>query len=336
MHALHRTLSLGFLALAPQAATAGEHFVADFDQAVAIARKEGKDLFVDFTGSDWCGWCIKLDQEVFSHDEFLTAAKRSFVLVALDFPRGDEVKAQVPNPERNAELRDKYEVSDFPTCLLMTAEGDVYGQMGYQAGGPEKFVADLEAFRTKDRKALLEAIALVGEFEAAEGAAQVAVWERAVALLETLGRESAVATRLAAPVRSALETDPDNAAGRKLRAVGALLKSGQADGEVLEAAAALDPKNEHGLLEQVLFAKLDRGFSSEEDVREFSAQVADLDAMGPIKDRQVAFWLYAVVADMNDRHLDDAVTARRFAKKAKAIGSEREDIMARLDEILGE
>lgn len=335
MHALHRTLALGFLALAPQAATAGEHFLDDFDQAVALAKGEGKDLFVDFTGSDWCGWCIKLDKEVFSHDEFLTAAQEHFVLVALDFPRKEEAKARVPNPERNAELRDKYEVSGFPTCLLMTAGGDVYGQMGYQEGGPEKFVGDLEAFRAKDRKVLLDAIALVKEFEAAEGAARVAVWERVVTLLETLERDSAVAARLAGPVRSALETDPDNAAGRKLRAVKALVLTGQADDEVLDAAAALDPKNKNGLLEQVLFAHLDRGFADEEQVREFSREVAELDAMGPIKDREVAFWLYAVVADMNDRHLGDPVTARRFAKKAKEIGSEREDIIERLDEILG-
>ena len=63
---------------------ASEGWIADFDEAVKLAKAEKKDLFVDFTGSDWCGWCKKLDAEVFSKEEFLTAAKKSFVLVALD------------------------------------------------------------------------------------------------------------------------------------------------------------------------------------------------------------------------------------------------------------
>ena len=44
------------------------HWYADFDKATAAAEKEGKDLLVDFTGSDWCGWCIRLDEEVFEHE----------------------------------------------------------------------------------------------------------------------------------------------------------------------------------------------------------------------------------------------------------------------------
>ena len=79
-------------------------WLTDFDKAVETAKQEKKDLLVDFTGSDWCGWCIKLKEEVFDHDEFTKAVTPHFVLVALDYPRGEEAKAKVPNPERNKEL----------------------------------------------------------------------------------------------------------------------------------------------------------------------------------------------------------------------------------------
>src|SRR6185295_16165266 len=112
-----------------------ERFIADFDKAAALAKKEHKDLLVDFTGSDWCGWCIKLHKEVFDFDSFLDGAEESFVLVALDYPNGDEAKAKVPNPARNDELRKKYAIAGYPTVLLMTPDGEVFAKTGYAPGG---------------------------------------------------------------------------------------------------------------------------------------------------------------------------------------------------------
>ena len=143
MRSLSSTLAIGLLAtLATPAAAADEVnvWIGDFDQAVEIAKRDGKDLFVDFTGSDWCKWCIQLHNEVFDHEQFLVAAQKDYVLVALDFPNSEEAKAKVSNPERNDELSKKYQISGFPTVLLMTAEGDVFGRTGYQAGGPEAYV----------------------------------------------------------------------------------------------------------------------------------------------------------------------------------------------------
>src|SRR5262245_22597297 len=147
-------------------------WVADFDKAVEIAKKEKKDLFVDFTGSDWCGWCIKLHSEVFDHAEFLTAAKADFVLVSLDFPRTADAKAKVPNPKRNEERSKRYEIQGFPTILLMTPDGDVYGQTGYQPGGPEKYVEHLKELRTKGRAELDQVIAIVRDFESGNAEAK--------------------------------------------------------------------------------------------------------------------------------------------------------------------
>ncbi|NRA97433.1 MAG: thioredoxin family protein [Planctomycetes bacterium] len=180
-------LTVACLALAPSAMGSSDAFLDDFDEAVTLARKENKDLFVDFTGSDWCGWCIKLDEEVFSHEEFLVEARKDYVLVALDYPRSDEAKAAVPNPERNDELRDKYGVRGYPSCLLMTADGDVYGKTGYQAGGPEKYIEHLRSLRESGRKALEEVLELVKRFDAAKCKQRLAVWERARTEGETGG-----------------------------------------------------------------------------------------------------------------------------------------------------
>ncbi|MGB0767609.1 MAG: hypothetical protein ACPGYV_07840, partial [Phycisphaeraceae bacterium] len=77
----------------------------------------------------------------------LDEAKKNWVLVALDFPRDEEIKAKVPNPERNKELQAKYGVRGFPTILLMTADGEVFGRTGYQAGGPEKYLEHMAELR---------------------------------------------------------------------------------------------------------------------------------------------------------------------------------------------
>ncbi|MDP7246662.1 MAG: redoxin domain-containing protein [Planctomycetota bacterium] len=115
-------------------------WIPDFDQAVLLAEKQNKDLLVDFTGSDWCGWCTKLHEEVFQHEAFWRPILNDFILVALDYPRKDPAKAAVPNPKRNQELKAQYGIRGFPTLLLMTASGEVYGQTGYRKGGPELYV----------------------------------------------------------------------------------------------------------------------------------------------------------------------------------------------------
>ena len=75
------TLSLG------TALAGGEGWTHDFEAAKKQAADENKDLLIDFIGSDWCGWCIKLNEEVFSHDEFKTGVKDKYVLVELDYPK---------------------------------------------------------------------------------------------------------------------------------------------------------------------------------------------------------------------------------------------------------
>jgi thioredoxin-related protein len=331
-----RALTLSALALLAtnNLATAHDGWVADFDEAVKIARAEGKDLFVDFTGSDWCGWCKKLNAEVFDHDEFMTAAKKDFVLVALDYPHAEEVKAKVPNPKRNAELLAKYEIQGYPTILLMTADGDVFGQTGYQPGGPEKYIASLAELRTTGKKQMAEVAALVAAFDKATGPDKDKAWDAIVAALTTYGSDNPHSKKLIPAVRGALKGDADNAKGQKKRAVTALLAAGVVDEEVLTAAIALDPKNEAGLYEQAISAQF-KNVDSEEGAKAALESFTKLEAAGPLKDKKVAVELYAYAAVMTMQANNDLDKAKVYAKKAKEIGSDNARLIEAMDQILG-
>ena len=117
-------------------------WLTSFEDAKAAAKKDNKMILADFTGSDWCGWCIKLKDEVFSKPEFQTWAAKNVVLLELDFPRktqlSDELKKQ------NQELAQKYGIRGYPTILFLDAEGKQVGKSGYQAGGPAAWIKSAE------------------------------------------------------------------------------------------------------------------------------------------------------------------------------------------------
>ena len=94
-----------------------ELWQTDYKAALAKAKAEKKYVLADFTGSDWCGWCIKLHNEVFEKEPFKTEAPKQYVLVELDFPQEkkqpDELKKQ------NADLSEKYKIEGYPSVLLL-------------------------------------------------------------------------------------------------------------------------------------------------------------------------------------------------------------------------
>lgn len=120
----------------------GDAWHIDFEAAKAKAKEEQKPMLLDFTGSDWCGWCIKLDKEVFSQDIFKSYADSSLVLVELDFPRKNEqseaTKAQ------NQKLKEKYKIRGYPTIVILSAEGELIEKTGYQRGGAEVYVEHIK------------------------------------------------------------------------------------------------------------------------------------------------------------------------------------------------
>ena len=126
-------------------------WVNDFEKAKQTAATEGKDLLMDFTGSDWCSWCIKLHKEVFNQGAFKTAAPKNFVLVELDYPQ-DKSKLSKEVQEQNAKLQQQFSVQGFPTILLADASGRPYAQTGYQEGGAEEYLKHLDELRVVKAK----------------------------------------------------------------------------------------------------------------------------------------------------------------------------------------
>jgi protein disulfide-isomerase len=120
-------------------------WLTDPKQAQEQAKADKKLILVDFTGSDWCGWCIKLDREVFSKPEFQEYAKANLVLLEVDFPRGRQLPAA--EQERNSELAQKYGIQGFPTIVVLDGEGKQVGELGYTPGGPAAFIAELNKLR---------------------------------------------------------------------------------------------------------------------------------------------------------------------------------------------
>ena len=117
----------------------------NYEKAAKQAQAEKKLMLLDFTGSDWCGWCIKLDNEIFSKNEFKKYAKDNLVLVKLDFPRGKSQTAAVK--KQNQELGQKYNIQGYPTVIVLDSNGQQVGQLGYMEGGPQAFIAELDKLK---------------------------------------------------------------------------------------------------------------------------------------------------------------------------------------------
>lgn len=119
----------------------------DLPAAQAQAKSENKIVLMDFTGSDWCSWCIKFKKEVLDTKAFQDYAAKNVVLVELDYPR----KTAQPDAlkKANAALKDQYKIEGFPTLIVLDKNGKQIGkQVGYEAGGPKAFIAKLEGFKS--------------------------------------------------------------------------------------------------------------------------------------------------------------------------------------------
>ena len=114
-------------------------WLTDLPQAQTKAKQESKFVFLDFTGSDWCRWCIKLHKEVFSKPEFAEYAKKNLVLVEVDFPHSKKLSAA--QTKANNALQTKYDIEGYPTLVVLDANGKLLGKMNYVPGGPKPFLA---------------------------------------------------------------------------------------------------------------------------------------------------------------------------------------------------
>ena len=126
-------------------ASAKPGWFTSYELAQKEASSKNRLLLMDFTGSDWCGWCIMLDKEVFSKPEFKEYASKNLVLLELDFPRSKKMPPDTA--KQNERLAVKYGIQGFPTVVVFDSNGKPLGALGYQAGGPQAFIAQLEKLR---------------------------------------------------------------------------------------------------------------------------------------------------------------------------------------------
>jgi protein disulfide-isomerase len=116
-------------------------WIDNWDLAIAVARETGRTVLVNFTGSDWCSWCIKLASEVFEKKAFEAYAQENLVLLKLDFPRKIAQSAELKMQNNN--LQRQFGIQGYPTILLVNAEGKEIGRTGYQPGGPDAYIKHL-------------------------------------------------------------------------------------------------------------------------------------------------------------------------------------------------
>ncbi len=142
-------LTITTMLAAASLALAGEAtWLHDFDAAKKQAKAENKSIFINFTGSDWCGWCIKLEKEVFSKKEFQDYAKDNLVLMEVDFPEKKKQSAEVK--AQNKKLDKEFKIQGYPTLFLLDAEGKKLSEdIGYREGGPKAYVDNLKSLLKK-------------------------------------------------------------------------------------------------------------------------------------------------------------------------------------------
>jgi thioredoxin-related protein len=107
-------------------------------RASELATAQNKTIFAFFTGSDWCGWCTRLQNNVFKKTEFIQWANKNVILLELDFPRSKQLPAELT--QQNNELRQAFQVQGYPTIWLFNLQKDsttnkvnvnAYGSLGY-------------------------------------------------------------------------------------------------------------------------------------------------------------------------------------------------------------
>ena len=117
-------------------------WMTDYEAARAKAREENKLLLINFTGSDWCGWCKRLQSEVFSKPIFAQYARANLVLLEVDFPRSKTLRAE--QIRANEALSQRFQVQGFPTIHVLDSSGRPLGSTGYVPGGPEVFIKEIK------------------------------------------------------------------------------------------------------------------------------------------------------------------------------------------------
>jgi len=149
MKSLFRTLVVSLIA-ATSSLAATPPWTDDWEAAKAKSKSENKPILIYMTGSDWCGWCKKLEKEVISQKAFTDFVAQHFILMEADFPKTKEQPG--PLKKQNAALRKTYLNGGYPTMYVLDADGKKLSKdLGELEGGVNGYLAKLKEFLPKDK-----------------------------------------------------------------------------------------------------------------------------------------------------------------------------------------
>lgn len=122
-----------------------EGWLVKIEEAHALSEKTGKPIMANFTGSDWCGWCKRLDAAVFNKPEFKKWAAENVVLLELDYPRRKQIPSAIR--QQNASLQQAFGVRGFPTVwVFKLEEGEQAGQISIIGLGKTGYKSNVKEF----------------------------------------------------------------------------------------------------------------------------------------------------------------------------------------------
>lgn len=124
-----------------------QNWLTDFDEAKQIAQHNNQKIVLVFSGSDWCGPCIKLEKQIWTSDEFIAYSKTNFVMLRADFPRRKKNALTTKQQEHNNSLAERYNKNGyFPLVVVLDEKGNVLGEIGYKKSTPKEFIKLLTAY----------------------------------------------------------------------------------------------------------------------------------------------------------------------------------------------
>ena len=145
---MKKLFALVLLSISTAIFAADGPWLTDLPKAQAQAKKEGKLVFMDFTGSDWCPPCKKLHSDILATKDFLAFASKNLVLVEVDFPNNKPQSAQLK--KANEALSNKFKVEGFPTVIVLDADGKiVFREVGFSGTALPDYIAKLGKLKKK-------------------------------------------------------------------------------------------------------------------------------------------------------------------------------------------
>lgn len=114
-------------------------WLTNYEEAVNLSKSTSKPIVMFFTGSDWCGWCNRLEEEVFDTIAFQEIAGDKFIFLKLDYPLYTSLDARTS--AQNKQLQKKYDIRSYPTLVLLDTQQQKIGMTGYKPGGGKTYAA---------------------------------------------------------------------------------------------------------------------------------------------------------------------------------------------------